>query len=321
MLSVIIPCYNSEKYIDRAIESVLNQTYSDYEMILVDNNSSDNTRNILHGYRKKYPEIVKVLVERKQGSPAARNTGLFSARGEWIQFLDADDELLPEKFASQMQMADNLALDIVVGNSRRYKTFSNGELKEMPRYIETTNIWQALLTSQLGITSGNLWRKKALLAINGWNENLTSSQEYDLLFRLLKNDAVIGFCPLVQTLMHVTENSISTSRNENRVVEIMNNSIRLRMDIKKYLKSKGMLTKELSRCADLYNYSTLVMRDYKPFIPLYFRNGKIPEYVRKMLRENHFDVPFGAVAKLYIRRIFNIIQQFLIKSPGKNALQ
>ncbi len=308
MLSVIIPTYNSEKYIRRAVESVFKQTYKEYEIILIDNNSSDDTVNILYEYLKKYPETIKVLHESKQGSPAARNKGLFEAKGEWIQFLDADDELLPGKFATQVALANNSPIDVVVGSCSRYKTFVNGEIKEIPRRIET-DVWRGLLTSRLGITSANLWRKKPLLAVNGWSENISSSQEYDLLFRLLKNNAIVEFCPLVQTIVHITENSISSSQNEDRIIEIMTNSIKLRIDIKAYLKSQGKLTKELIRYADMYNYTTLVMRSYRPLVPLYFRKGKIPDYVKKMLKEYKFDVPFTSVVKLHAARMFNILQK------------
>ncbi|MEO6452948.1 MAG: glycosyltransferase [Ginsengibacter sp.] len=309
MLSVIIPCYNSGKHIRRAIDSVLNQTYLNYEIILVDNNSSDNTIDILDEYNRKHPGTVKVFNEPKQGSPCARNKGLFEAKGEWIQFLDADDELLPEKFASQIAVVNNSIIDVVVAPSCRYKILNSGKIKKIPRLIETEDFWKGLLTSKLGITSANLWRKKALLSIGGWNENLNSSQEYDLLFRLLKNNAAIGYCSLIQTIVHITPGSISFSQNENRIVEIIYNSIKLRMDIKEYLDSKGMLTKELVRYADMYNYSTLIMIKHKPLLPLYFRKGKIPMYVKKTIKENHFDIPFVFKIKLYVRRILNIAQK------------
>jgi glycosyltransferase involved in cell wall biosynthesis len=305
LLSVIIPCYNSEKYVSRALESVLKQTYGDYEIILVDNNSSDGTVEILYDYEKKYPEKIKVLHEQTQGSPAARNKGLFEAKGEWIQFLDADDEIMENKIETQLSLVKDLKADVVAAASCRYKTLANGEVKHLPRQIETKDPWRGILTSKLGITSANLWRRKALLEVNGWNSDISSSQEYDLLFRLLKNNARIAFCPLVQTIVHVTENSISSSHRQERIIKIIDNSIKLRMDIKKYLKSKGLLTKELTRYADMYNYSTLIMINYKPLLPLFLRKGIIPEYVKKTLKENDFDVPFIFILKLYTRRFLN----------------
>ena len=91
MVSVVIPCYNCESFVSRAIESVLHQKYTDWELILVNNNSKDNTQKVLDDYQKKYPDKIRTFVEMKKGGGAARNKGLSEAKGEWIEFLDADD--------------------------------------------------------------------------------------------------------------------------------------------------------------------------------------------------------------------------------------
>lgn len=159
MFSIIIPCYNSEKFIARAIESALHQTQSGYEIIIIDNNSSDNTVNIVYEYAKNYPDIITVLHEHKQGAPAARNKGLYHSKGDMIQFLDADDELLPGKIEHQIKIANDSQADIVVGNSYVYKIFK-GRLSKGKLEAERGDVWKSLLTSKLGITTANLWRKK-----------------------------------------------------------------------------------------------------------------------------------------------------------------
>ena len=197
MISVIIPCFNSEKFIARALQSVLKQTYSNYEIIVVDNNSSDNTVSIIYDYVQRYPERIKVLHEYKKGAPAARNKGLYEAKGEWIQFLDSDDELLPDKLKNQIEVAESSETDVVIGSSYIYKVINNKPEKSI-RDVQSDNVWKGLLTSKLGITSANLWRRKAVLAVEGWDENRSSSQEYDLLFRMLKSNIAIGFCFISQ---------------------------------------------------------------------------------------------------------------------------
>src|SRR4051794_32661932 len=114
--SVIIPCYNGEKFIKRAIESVLKQSFTDYELILVDNNSTDSTLSIMYDYAKKYPAIISVYIEYKKGASAARNKGLYHAKGEWLQFLDSDDELLPDKLTYQIKIATDAEADVVAAN-------------------------------------------------------------------------------------------------------------------------------------------------------------------------------------------------------------
>ncbi|MEJ7683903.1 MAG: glycosyltransferase [Segetibacter sp.] len=302
MISVIIPCFNSERFVVRAIESVLKQTYKNYEIIVVDNNSSDNTRSIIYDYMNKFPGIITVFHEYKKGAPAARNKGLCKAKGEWIQFLDSDDELLQTKLEHQMELADSSKVDVVVGGSYTYKV-NDDKLHKSIRHTESDNAWKGLLTSKLGITSANLWKREAVLAVEGWDENRNSSQEYDLLFRMLKNNITVGFCPAPLTIVHINPDSISNSRNDNRIVEILDNNITLRLEIKNYLKSKNKLTKELHQAADMYIYSLLI--SYSSMISVYFKKGIIPTYVKKTLKEIPLNLPAVFIVKLYLRRLKN----------------
>ncbi|HEX8677859.1 MAG TPA: glycosyltransferase [Segetibacter sp.] len=306
MISVIIPCFNSERFIVRAIESVLKQTYKNYEIIVVDNNSFDNTTGIIYDYMNRCPNKIKVLHEYKKGAPAARNKGLYEAKGEWIQFLDSDDELLPDKLKQQIEVADSSEADVVTGSSYIYKVINN-KLDKSLRKVESGDVWKGLLTSKLGITSANLWKRKALLAVEGWDENKSSSQEYDLLFRMLKNNSNISFCPVPLTIVHINPNSVSNSQNDSRIVEILDNSITLRLEIKDYLKSQNKLTKELNQATDKHIYLMLI--SYSSMISVYFKKGIIPMYVRKTLKKTPLDLPVMFIIKLYTRRIINKLKQ------------
>lgn len=308
MISVVIPCYNSEEFVARAIESVLKQTYNEYEIILVNNNSSDNTINLLNDYWKAKPEVIKIFNEYKKGAPAARNKGLYEAKGEWIQFLDADDELLPEKLENQIAIANNSRADIIAGNCFMYKTIKNKTDIKI-RDIETDNVWKALLLSKLGITSANLWRRKALLAVDGWNETKSSSQEYDLVFRMLKNNDKIDFCLLPLTIIHVRENSIHKSGDESRFIEILDNNIKLRLEIREYLRSKGILTKQLNYITDTYIYSYLV--NTTGISPPSSRKGAVSVYVKKTLQESHLKLPPSFIISFHLKRLIKKIKNRL----------
>lgn len=98
-LSVIIPTFNRAKYLDKAIESVLAQTYDDYEIVVIDDGSTDDTREIL----EPYIDQIRYLYQENAGVSAARNAGVKEAKGEWIAFLDSDDMWLPHKLACQME--------------------------------------------------------------------------------------------------------------------------------------------------------------------------------------------------------------------------
>jgi glycosyltransferase involved in cell wall biosynthesis len=103
LISVIIPCYNVEAFISECVDSVLNQTYQEIEIICIDNNSSDNTWQTLIQLKNIFPHLI-IDKEIKAGACAARNKGLNIANGYWVQFLDADDLLLPKKIEHQVEL-------------------------------------------------------------------------------------------------------------------------------------------------------------------------------------------------------------------------
>ena len=100
LVSVIIPTYNRSKLVTRAVESALQQTYPNCEIIVVDDGSTDDTREILGSYKDR----IKYIYQENSGQGVARNTGIRAARGKWIAFLDSDDIWLPEKLSRQMEI-------------------------------------------------------------------------------------------------------------------------------------------------------------------------------------------------------------------------
>lgn len=111
-ISIIIPCYNSEKYLAACMDSVLAQTFEDFEAILIDDGSKDNTLQIAQSYAQK-DKRVRVYAKENGGVSAARNLGLDHARGEWITFVDSDD-LLPIDALDSLLSGADAAVDMVV---------------------------------------------------------------------------------------------------------------------------------------------------------------------------------------------------------------
>ncbi len=102
-VSVIIPVYNKERYIANSIESIINQSYKDWEIILVDDCSTDNSARIISTYIPRYKNIKYHKQEKNEGAAVARNTALSIATGRYTAFLDADDEWCPEKLEQQLE--------------------------------------------------------------------------------------------------------------------------------------------------------------------------------------------------------------------------
>ena len=108
LVSVIMPVYNAEKYLEETLDSVLNQTYEDIEIIWVDDTSSDGSRDILGKYKEKSKKIKTIYLTENAGVANARNVAIQNAEGRFIAFLDSDDVWLPEKISRQINfMLDN----------------------------------------------------------------------------------------------------------------------------------------------------------------------------------------------------------------------
>lgn len=103
-VSVVIPCFNAARFVGRTIESVLAQTYSTFELIVVDDKSTDESVEIVESYARTDCRVRLIRLQKNAGAPAApRNTGVVAARGDWVAFLDADDLWHPRKLELQMQ--------------------------------------------------------------------------------------------------------------------------------------------------------------------------------------------------------------------------
>src|SRR5690606_6915996 len=161
MVSVVIPCYNAASFLERAVKSTLRQEISDMEIILVNNNSTDKTADVIKSVVDRYGNEARIIHadEPKKGACAARNKGLSLASNRFIQFLDADDEILEGKLKRQLQLAESANADIVSGT---YEFIAPKAIIKRRLKKPHQDVWKGLISTQLGITSANLWRKEAL---------------------------------------------------------------------------------------------------------------------------------------------------------------
>ena len=104
-ISVVIPTHNRASFLKKAIESVLRQSYTNLEVIIVDDNSTDNTKEVVNSYKDK--RIKYIVHDKNKGGAVARNTGIIASTGDIVAFLDDDDEWLPEKIKKQMELFES----------------------------------------------------------------------------------------------------------------------------------------------------------------------------------------------------------------------
>jgi len=195
-VAVVIPTYNSEKTILRAIESCENQVLQPKEIIVVDNNSTDSTPNLVSSYRGDIP--VTLLSEDRQGANYCRNKGLNHISSDYVQFLDSDDELLTDKLAEDIVAIQRTNAAIAVSGFQRYRD----SIRELIQLYHESSIFIELFKGHLGKTSCFLFSTSHLKNIGGWSENQKSSQEYELLFRAVKNDLKIVRCEKINVVIY-----------------------------------------------------------------------------------------------------------------------
>ncbi len=119
LITVVVPCYNNEKYLPKCIESILNQTYSNLEIILVNDGSTDNSIAVINEYAKKDKRIV-VIDQKNQGVSVARNTAIDIAKGEYLSFVDSDDIISLDYFEVLMDSLTRNDADIAICRALRF---------------------------------------------------------------------------------------------------------------------------------------------------------------------------------------------------------
>lgn len=185
LITVIIPTYNREKTIIRSIESVLKQTYKNFEIIIVDDNSTDNTAEKIKNYINKYSNIKYIKHSINKGGSAARNTGANMAKGKYLAFLDSDDEWLERKLEKQViefEKNDKVAL---VYTSFRVLDEKSGNIIRIHKNTKYDDILIKLLyRNVIGTTSSILVKKECFDEVNGFNENFLSCQDLELYIKL-----------------------------------------------------------------------------------------------------------------------------------------
>lgn len=182
MISVVIPLYNKEDVIDQSLRSVLTQDCDDFEIVVVNDGSTDKSVEIV----KSISDTRVALIEQENGGPSkARNTGVKNANGEWVLFLDADDELQHGALNS-FNHAINAYSDADFIISPFY--INNGEkqfLKNLDKSGVICNPFKELYLNKFVIVPGSFVCKKNLLQMHPFNEQLRRYEDFDLWFRLL----------------------------------------------------------------------------------------------------------------------------------------
>jgi len=186
-ISVIIPTYNRAQVLSRAIQSVLKQTFNDFELIIVDDGSSDNTDEIVKEYIKKDNRIKYIKHDVNKGGNKARNTGINNSLGDYITFLDSDDEYLPNNLEERYKIRQKISNDYgVIYNQNLKKTNIGKKIIPKKAIKKNESIIKYLFINQGELQTNTLFINKEVLIKNNiyFDENLKRHQDWDFTIRL-----------------------------------------------------------------------------------------------------------------------------------------
>ena len=247
LISVVIPVFNGERTIQETIESILNQTFSDFEIIVINDGSEDSTLQIVSNISDSR---LRILTYPNAGLAASRNRGITEATGEYVAFLDADDLWTPDKLAAQFKQLQANP-DAAVAYS--WTDFIDGSgcfVRPAAHFTVSGNVFsRLLLTNFLDNGSNPLISKQALIEVGGLDESLKAAEDWDLYLRLAaRYPFVVVTSP--QVLYRVSADSMSGNvfRQETETLKVINKVFSQAPESLKYLRPYSL--------ANVYKYLT-----------------------------------------------------------------
>jgi glycosyltransferase involved in cell wall biosynthesis len=216
LVSIIIPCYNAEEYIAEAIQSALDQTHSLCEVIVIDDGSTDDSLKVV----KSFGDRIHWKTGPNRGACAARNRGLSISSGSWIQFLDSDDLLLPQKIERQLAYCDSS--DVVYGPFLTMKPScfdADNETIIPHQHCSPGDLALDWLDYNFAQTGTLLFKRESLIAVGSWNECQPCCQDNELCLRLIVNKLRVRYCPYAGAVyQRRASGTLSTSNISNLLV-------------------------------------------------------------------------------------------------------
>lgn len=235
MVSVIIPTYNAGNYLPAAIDSVLGQTIKDIEVIVVDDGSTDNTKEIITPYLNR----INYIYQKNCGPSSARNRGISCAKGDYIAFLDADEIWIREKLEIQLNfLRENPEYSMVYTDLLRIDKRKNLTFPFLKGRIAAQNgyIFEELITKNFIPTTTVVVKRECFDHVGLFDESLRSVEDRDMWLRIAQQDK-IGFIETPTVIAEVHDGGLSSDREEALRSQIY--------VIKKYEKVSGAKTRQL----------------------------------------------------------------------------
>jgi glycosyltransferase involved in cell wall biosynthesis len=234
-VSILIPCYNAEKWISQAIESALNQTYHNKEVIVVDDGSTDNSLEVI----KSFGDQIHWETGENKGGNVSRNRLLELSTGEWLQYLDSDDYLLETKIEQQINyLKNNPNIDIIYSPSIFEYWTNETSKKEILAIPEPHDPYALLALWHLPQTGSPLWKKQAIINAGGWKKDQPCCQEHELYLRLLKTNATFQYYEGAESVYRQWSESTVCKKDKSLTYK---HRLQIIDDLEKYLQANHLM--------------------------------------------------------------------------------
>lgn len=209
MISIIVPVYNASQYLCECIESILSQSFRDFELILINDGSTDNSLSICKSYERQDGRITLISGENG-GVSKARNRGLDVAKGEWITFADADDYFLDDALLTLYERAMQTGTDLVLANALKLKNGKFSELHRLKNEVLPNAIMSIKHFALWGyLFNADIIRKNRLRFIDG----LAYSEDRIFIYQMARYCKTIAFCNKPIYVYRINETSACSSQD------------------------------------------------------------------------------------------------------------
>jgi glycosyltransferase involved in cell wall biosynthesis len=208
-VTVVIPVYNREKYVRDAIDSILAQTFTDFELLVIDDGSTDGSQKVVRSYGD--PRIRLVCNERNQGIPKTRNTGIRLARGEYLAFLDSDDQACPERLRKQVAFLDSHPDYAAVGAWIEWIDEEGRPLGRIKRRAVSPEEIAAQRLFRGGLQNSASMARTVVLRNYGHQEQYDTSEDFDLWARIAATHKLTS---LPEVLLRCRRHKSRTTREQ-----------------------------------------------------------------------------------------------------------
>ncbi len=323
LVSVIIPTYNCAHFLIEAMDSVLGQNYRPIELIVVDDGSTDKTREVVEGWKQKRPRNnafeLRYFYQENKGGPAARNLGLVESQGEYIQFLDADDVLSPSKLFRQVIALSSCGYQTAAYGPWRHFEKIGGKLAlyEPHGSVERNNLLKRWIDGWFVVHHSLLWKRADVKKLGAWDESLAADQDGEYSMRFLAYGGKLIYCDQAWVYYRQSPNFSRDGDHVGRrkTSKSIHSRIRVVRRLERFLAHQGKLD-EAYRSALSYRYydiaknwafghktlRQLCLRHFKRLSP----DGLLPRTLRHRVLTRLFGFFLTQKLRLFIRGVLGL---------------